>query len=70
MTTDERRARQRRAPSGTRHINSLDGIRAFAIISVVLYHMHIPWLPSGHMGVVVFLVLTGYLASSSALRAL
>ncbi len=32
--------------------------------------MSVPWLPSGHMGVVLFLVLTGYLASSSVLRAI
>ena len=49
-------------------VNALDGLRTFAIISVVLYHMAIPWLPSGHLGGVVFLVLTGYLASSTVLR--
>jgi len=49
-------------------INALDGIRAIAIIAVMLYHMAVPWLPSGHMGVVVFLVLTGYLASSTVLK--
>ncbi|MDO4798039.1 MAG: acyltransferase family protein [Coriobacteriales bacterium] len=67
-----RRAARNDAGGGgkTRHLSSLDGIRAFAIIAVVLYHMSIPWLPSGHMGVVVFLVLTGYLASSSVLRSM
>lgn len=57
--------REQRAPARN---NAIDGLRAFAILSVILYHMSIPWLPSGHMGVVVFLVLTGYLASSTALR--
>ncbi len=47
---------------------ALDGLRAFAIVSVVLYHLSVSWLPSGHMGVVVFLVLTGYLASSTVIR--
>jgi peptidoglycan/LPS O-acetylase OafA/YrhL len=50
------------------YVPALDGLRAFAIISVVLYHMSMPWLPSGHMGVVVFLVLAGYLASSTVLK--
>ena len=59
--------KRERAKSAPRN-NALDGLRAFAIIAVVLYHMAIPWLPSGHMGVVVFLVLTGYLASSTVLR--
>lgn len=36
----------------------------------MLYHLGMPWLPSGHMGVVLFLVLGGYLASSTALRAM
>ncbi len=43
-------------------------MRTFAIIAVMLYHLSVPWLPSGHMGVVVFLVLSGYLASSTVLR--
>ncbi len=60
--------RNRERAKSTPRNNALDGLRAFAIIAVVLYHMAIPWLPSGHMGVVVFLVLTGYLASSTVLR--
>ena len=51
-------------------MNSLDGLRALAIISVILYHLDVPWLPSGHLGVVMFLVLTGYLITSSLLRSL
>lgn len=53
----------------TAHIDALDGLRTLAIAAVVLYHLSVPWLPSGHMGVVVFLVLTGYLVTSSLLRA-
>ncbi len=68
MARTEQPRRSRRAERKPRHITSLDGIRALAILSVVLYHLSVPWLPSGHMGVVVFLVLTGYLASSSVLR--
>lgn len=70
MSRSEQPRRARRDAPKSRHIASLDGIRAFAIVSVVLYHMSISWLPSGHMGVVVFLVLTGYLATSSLLRAM
>lgn len=60
-------ARPRRG-KGAPHIAALDGVRALAIAAVVLYHLQISWLPSGHMGVVVFLVLTGYLVTSSLLR--
>ena len=57
--------KKRRGPV---RIGALDGLRTIAIVSVMLYHLSVPWLPSGHMGVVVFLVLSGYLASSTVLR--
>lgn len=63
-------ARSSARPRRSRHIDALDGLRTLAIASVVLYHLSVPWLPSGHMGVVVFLVLTGYLVTSSLLRSL
>ncbi len=49
-------------------IGALDGLRALAIVSIVLYHLGVGWLPSGHMGVVMFLVLTGYLVTCSLMR--
>ena len=49
-------------------IKSIEGLRALAIASVVAYHLEVGWLPSGHMGVVMFLVLTGYLVTNSILR--
>ena len=49
-------------------VAALDGLRAFAILAVVAYHLGVGWLPSGHMGVVVFLVLTGYLVTGSLVR--
>ncbi|MGI6755716.1 MAG: acyltransferase family protein [Atopobiaceae bacterium] len=53
-----------------KRVGALDGIRALAIISVVLYHLNLSWLPSGHMGVVIFLVLSGYLITSSLIKQL
>ena len=49
-------------------VKSIEGLRALAIASVVAYHLEVGWLPSGHMGVVMFLVLTGYLVTNSILR--
>lgn len=49
---------------------ALDGYRALAIAAVLCYHLDVAWLPSGHLGVVMFLVLTGYLVTSSLLRRL
>jgi peptidoglycan/LPS O-acetylase OafA/YrhL len=39
----------------------LDGIRAVAVILVILFHLGYLWLPGGFVGVDVFFVLSGYL---------
>lgn len=43
------------------YIPALDGLRAFAVIAVILYHLDPNYLPSGLLGVTVFFVLSGYL---------
>lgn len=40
---------------------ALDGIRALAVIAVLLFHARIPWAQGGMGGVDVFFVLSGYL---------
>ena len=39
----------------------LDGIRAIAVVAVVLFHLGYAWIPGGFVGVDVFFVLSGYL---------
>lgn len=44
-----------------RYITSLDGLRAFAVIAVMLYHLKAPFAQGGLLGVTVFFVISGYL---------
>jgi peptidoglycan/LPS O-acetylase OafA/YrhL len=40
---------------------ALDGIRAIGVLSVVAYHLQMPWMRGGFLGVDLFFVLSGYL---------
>jgi peptidoglycan/LPS O-acetylase OafA/YrhL len=47
---------------------ALDGIRALAVAAVVAYHLKVPGLGGGLLGVSVFFTLSGYLITSLLLR--
>lgn len=55
---------------GSRRIGAIDGLRALAIAGVVLYHLRPSALQGGFLGVTVFLVITGFLATRSVQGAL
>ena len=46
--------------SSNRYIQSVDGLRAVAVIAVLLYHLAIDWIPGGFLGVDLFFVISGY----------
>ncbi len=43
------------------YLPGLDGLRAIAVIGVMIYHAHHDWMPGGFLGVEVFFVISGYL---------
>jgi len=57
-----------RAAGEMGYLPGLDGLRALAIIGVLLYHAGIDWLPGGFLGVDVFFVISGFLITSLVLE--
>ena len=47
--------------SSVPYLPGLDGLRALAVVAVMIYHADAGWLPGGFLGVEVFFVLSGYL---------
>ena len=46
------------------HRRGIDGLRAFAVTAVLLYHAGVTWIPGGFLGVDVFFAISGYLITS------
>ena len=46
----------------------IDGLRAFAVIAVIINHFNKDILPGGYLGVDIFFVISGYVITSSLLK--
>ena len=54
--------------SATEYRPEIDGLRAVAIVPVILFHLGLNWMPGGFLGVDVFFVISGFLITSILLR--
>lgn len=52
---------------GERYLPFIDGLRALAVIAVVLHHFEASLLPSGYLGVDIFFVISGFVITNSLL---
>ena len=50
--------------SNIKYRKDIDGLRAFAVISVILFHLDLSWVKSGFLGVDIFFVISGYLITT------
>lgn len=50
------------------YVPAFDGIRAFAVLMVLMFHSGLPWMYSGYLGVDVFFVLSGFIITTLLLE--
>lgn len=56
--------------TGSAYRPDIDGLRAVAVVSVILFHAGFPWASGGFIGVDVFFVISGYLVGGIVLAGL
>ena len=52
------------------YVTSFDGLRAIAILSIIMYHLYSYRLPGGFLGLDIFLILAGYFMTNRLMTSL
>ena len=68
MRREESRKRHAEKAALTNYLPGLDGLRALAVLAVLLYHARPQWLPGGYLGVEVFFVISGFIITRGLLK--
>ncbi|HAD22281.1 MAG TPA: acyltransferase, partial [Opitutae bacterium] len=68
MTADQGKIDANNASKASRYRPEIDGLRAFAVVAVIVNHFNKNILPGGYLGVDIFFVISGYVITSSLFR--
>ena len=49
----------------SRYRPEIDGLRAFAVVAVIINHFNKEILPNGYLGVEIFFIISGFVITSS-----
>ena len=55
---------------GLSYRSEIDGLRAVAVLPVILFHTGLHWMPGGYVGVDIFFVISGFLITGILMREL
>ena len=50
------------------YVTGIDGVRALAVLGVIIYHLLPTTLPGGYLGVPLFLLISGYFVTLQLVR--
>ena len=67
LVADSPQAHHKSKKNSKRYRPEIDGLRAFAVVAVIINHFNKDLLAGGYLGVDIFFVISGYVITSSLL---